>query len=62
MSGVDIGMGDYPAVRLSDARDKARDARRAVRAGQNPVQPRPKPEVPPAANGQGKPAAVGGSA
>lgn len=42
---LDIGLGSLPDVSLSVARDKARDARRAARAGINPVQPRPKPEA-----------------
>jgi integrase len=43
---VDLGLGDYRDVSLSDARDKARDARRSVRLGVSPVQPKPKLEAP----------------
>jgi integrase len=36
----DIGLGNFPEVGLSDARDKARDARRASRAGIDPAPPK----------------------
>lgn len=43
---LDVGLGSFPEVSLSEAREKARDARRAARAGINPVQPKPRPELP----------------
>lgn len=45
----DIGLGDFPYVSLSEARDKARDARRSVRNGVDPVPVKPKLESAPAA-------------
>lgn len=38
---VDFGLGDYPNVSLSDARDKARETRRTARTGADPRPPKP---------------------
>ena len=42
----DIGIGGYPAVSLSDARQKAREIRETVKAGGDPVAERRRPPVP----------------